>query len=79
MRLWSWSLPPEARWIGSPAHCCRPLQQDEMTCQKRMAANKRMKPTCQTSVLLLPGFVLLVFGFTGGVTAKHAGGLCAVR
>jgi len=39
MRLWSWSLPPEARWIGSPAHCCRPLKQDEMTCQKRMAAN----------------------------------------
>ena len=31
-------MPPEARWIGSPAHCCKPLQQDAMTCQKRMAA-----------------------------------------
>ena len=45
MRLWSLSLPAEARWIGNPAHCCRPLQQDEMTCQKRVGANKRMKPT----------------------------------
>jgi hypothetical protein len=44
-----------------------------------MAANQRMKPTCQTSVLLLPGFVFAAFGFTGGVTAKHAGGLCAAR
>ena len=38
-----------------------------------------MKPTYQTSFLLLPGFVFAAFGFTGGVTAKHAGGLCTVR
>ena len=43
MRLWSWSLPPEARRIGSPAHCCRPLQQDEMTCQKVSMRNMSSK------------------------------------
>ena len=79
MRLWSLSLPPEARWIGSPAHCCRPLQQDEMTCQKRMAAIKHMKPICLTNVLFLPGFVLAAFDFTEGVPEKHAGSLWTTR
>ena len=79
MRPWGLSLPPEALWIGCPAHCCGPLQQDEMACQKRMVADKRMKPTYQTSALLLLGFVLTAFDFTGGVSAKHADGLCGTR
>ncbi len=52
MRLCSWPLPPEARGIGSPVHCFYPFQQDEMTCQQGMAANKRMKPTMLSSLVL---------------------------